>query len=208
MEYVHAIGHMALIWFLVVTLPGPNFVVVTHVTIARSRKLGHCIALGVSLGAGIWATASLLGLSILFQYATWLYTALKIVGGIYLIYMGLTNIWNALQPPDAVRENDHLTASGQSAFRKGLLTSLSNPKTAAFFTSLFLSAFPPQAPIWYQVTAVLVIVLVSLFWYWLVACVFSFDPVRRIFQRIRRALDMATGCLLTFLGLRLIVAKN
>lgn len=72
MEYLPAIGSVALIWFLVVTIPGPNFIVVTQGSMAQSRPVGSFIALGVSIGAGTWASASLLGLSALFKYAGWM----------------------------------------------------------------------------------------------------------------------------------------
>jgi threonine/homoserine/homoserine lactone efflux protein len=52
MEYLPAIGSVALIWFLVVTIPGPNFIVVTQASMTLSRKMGISIALGVSIGAG------------------------------------------------------------------------------------------------------------------------------------------------------------
>ena len=61
---------LAGIWFLVVTIPEPNFVVVTRHAVTDSRKPAFFIALGVSLGAGIWATASLVGLRVLFDNAT------------------------------------------------------------------------------------------------------------------------------------------
>ena len=98
MQYLSVIGSIALIWFLVATIPGPNFVVVTQVSMATSRKMGIFIALGISIGAGIWASASLCGLSVLFKYTGWLYEAIKVVGGCYLIYMGSKTIWCAIRP--------------------------------------------------------------------------------------------------------------
>lgn len=95
MEHLPAIGGIALIWFLVVTIPGPNFIVVTQGSMTRSRKTGILLALGVSTGAGAWASASLLGLSALFKYAGWTYDAIKVVGGCYLVYMGLKTMWHA-----------------------------------------------------------------------------------------------------------------
>jgi threonine/homoserine/homoserine lactone efflux protein len=83
MEYLPAIGSIAVIWFLVVIIPGPNFIVVTQGSMTQSRKLGAFIALGVSIGAGTWASASLLGLSVLFKYVGWIYGAIKAIGGCY-----------------------------------------------------------------------------------------------------------------------------
>jgi RhtB (resistance to homoserine/threonine) family protein len=208
LAYISAISSMALIWFLAVTIPGPNFIIVTQVSMGQSRKMGFFIALGVSAGAGVWATASLLGLSMLFRYATWLYSAVKFIGGCYLIYMGLTIILNTLKTKNSSSNSHNLGLNCATAFRKGMLTSFSNPKTAAFFGSLFLSTFPAQAPLWFYIVAVLTVMVISILWYWLVAYFFSFDKVRNFYQRAKRILDIATGSLFSYLGGRLIFART
>ena len=202
------IGRIALIWFLVVTLPGPNFVVVTQASMARSRQIGFYMALGVSAGAGIWAAASLLGLGALFRYAGWLYGAVRIVGGCYLVYMGLTTVLRAARPLAATHSPNGFSGGSKAAFKKGILTSFSNPKTAAFFGSLFLSTFPAQAPLWFNAVAVMMVVAVSIGWYSLAAYCFSFGMVKRAYQSARRPLDVLTGSMLAFFGCRLIFAKD
>ena len=208
MEYVPAIGGIAAIWFLVVSIPGPNFVVVTQGSMTRSRKTGIFIALGVSMGAGTWATASLLGLSALFAYAGWMYDAIRIIGGCYLFYMGLRTIWCAITQPVLTMNGKTLSASNLAAFRVGLLTSFSNPKTAAFFGSLFISTFPAQAPLWVYVSAILAVILISIFWYWTIACFFSFNKIQVFYRKAKRPLDIMTGLLLSYLGGRLVFEKT
>ena len=207
MEYLSAISSIALIWLLVVTIPGPNFIVVTQVSMAQSRKIGFFIALGVSIGAGKWATASLLGLSALFRYAGWMYDAIKLIGGCYLIYMGIATIWNAIKLPDSLAGNNKFTGNNLAGFQKGLFTSFSNPKTAAFFGSLFLSTFPTKAPLWFNVLAVLIVIAISILWYWLVAYFFSFNKIQIIYKNAKRILDIMTGSLLSYLGGRLIFGR-
>jgi threonine efflux protein len=207
MEYFSAIGSIALIWFLVVTIPGPNFIVVTQISMAQSRKMGGFIALGVSIGAGIWASASLLGLSALFRYADWVYDVIRVTGGCYLVYMGMKTIGYAIKPPVSLAGNKRYTGTHVAAFRKGLFTSFSNPKTAAFFGSLFLSAFPKQAPFWINVVAVLIVMAISVIWYWLVAYFFSFNKIQTVYKGAKRILDMMTGSLLSYIGGRLIFGR-
>ena len=208
MEYFSAITGLAFIWFLVVMIPGPNFVVVTQVSMAGSRSLGIWLALGVSVGAGTWASASLLGLSALFSHAGWLCESLKIMGGSYLIYMGLNTIQMAFfNHPAIVSDLENSAGAHRDAFRRGLLTSFSNPKTAAFFGSLFISIFPQQAPLWLHMTAVVTVIAVSIFWYGLVACCFSFCEVQNLYRKSGRLVEGTTGILLSVLGGRLIFQK-
>ena len=208
MEYFSAISGMAFIWFLVVMIPGPNFVVVTRASMACSRDLGLWMALGVSMGAGTWASASLLGLSALFNYAGWMYDSLKFIGGCYLVFMGLSTLWNALRQPFTLPDGRNFRGGNLAAFQKGLLTSFSNPKTAAFFGSLFLSTFPLQAPFWLNVAAVLTVIAVSILWYGTVACFFSLIWIQTFYRKTHRLLDGLTGILLAFLGGRLVLEKT
>ena len=198
---------LAGMWFLVVTIPGPNFLAVTQFSMADSRKSGLLIALGVSTGAGVWATASLIGLSVLFNRGAWLYDTIRFVGGLYLLWIGLKTICSAFSSSTSLRIG-HLVQNGFSPFRRGLLTSFSNPKTAAFFGSLFVATFPPRAPTWTYVTTVGMIVCISLLWYGSVACFFSFPQVQYLYRRAKPTLDFITGSLLSFLGLRLALAKS
>lgn len=208
MEYLPAISSVALIWFLVVAIPGPNFIVVTQGSMTQSRKMGISIALGVSIGAGTWASASLLGLSALFKYAGWTYDAIKILGGCYLAYMGLKTIWSAIKQPISFVHSDNFSGNNSAAFQKGLFTSFSNPKTAAFFGSLFISTFPTQAPPWVYVAAVLIVIAISIIWYSIIACFFSLKQVQVFYRRAKRPLDILTGSLLAYLGGRLILKET
>ena len=199
---------LAGIWFLVVTIPGPNFLVVTRFSMSDSRKSGLLIALGVSTGAGVWATASLIGLSVLFNRAAWLYDTIRFMGGLYLLWIGMKTIWSAFFSSSPSFGVGRLSQSSFATFRRGLLTSFSNPKTAAFFGSLFLATFPPRAPSWAYFATIGMIVSVSLLWYGSVACFFSFPQVQYLYRRAKPTLDFITGSLLSFLGLRLALSQS
>jgi threonine efflux protein len=199
---------LAGIWFLVVTIPGPNFLAVTHFSVSESRKSGLLITLGVSTGAAVWATASLVGLSVVFNHATWLYDTIRFIGGLYLIFMGLKTIWSVFSSSSTLLEVQQLSQTTFSALRRGLFTSFSNPKTAAFFGSLFLATFPPQAPTWIYFITVGMIMCISLLWYGSVACFFSSARVQNMYHRSKPILDFFTGSLLFFFGARLALSKS
>ena len=196
------------IWFLVVTIPGPNFVAVTQYSISESRVEGFFSALGVSTGAGIWATASLLGLGVVFFHLPWLYEIIRLMGGLYLMFIGLKIIRFAFYFSQSSFIKKQLSISKYAAFRRGLLTSFSNPKTAAFFGSLFVATIPPQAPVWAYAVTIVLIVCVSVIWYSLVAFFFSIEKVQTVYHRLKRFLDCITGSVLLFLGARLAFSKS
>ncbi|MBW2491209.1 MAG: LysE family transporter [Deltaproteobacteria bacterium] len=208
MELVFSIGSLIGIWFLVVTIAGPNFVAVTQYSMAESRIDGLFIALGVSTGAGIWATASLLGLGVLFAHLPWLYGTIRLVGGLYLMFIGFKIIRATFNISLSVLLKSQLPVSKYAAFRRGLLTSFSNPKTAAFFGSLFVATIPPLAPVWVYVFTIALIVCVSVIWYGLVAFFFSVEKVQSLYHGSKRFFDGVTGSVLLFLEARLAFSKS
>ena len=194
-------------WFLVLTIPGPNFVAVTQYSVSVSRRSGVFIALGVSTGAATWATAGLIGISALFDNTNWLYHLIKFAGGCYLMYMGLKIIVESFKSAKTAGVKIQKMKSGVAAFRVGLLTSYSNPKTAAFFGSLFLISFPVGAPAWCYVATVGMVFFASVIWYSLVAYFFSMLHVQMAYTRLRKIVDKLTGSIFVYLGARLAFSK-
>jgi len=190
-------------WFLVLTIPGPNFIVVTQYSVSDSRQTGFYVTLGVSAGAATWASASLIGISAVFEYATWLYHLIRIIGGLYLGYLGLKIIIASFQSLEMGSKSQQEFKHNASAFRLGLFTSYANPKTAVFFGSLFIISFPPQAPPWFYFATIAMVFSASVLWYSLVAYFFSMKKVQVFYNKFRQTTDKITGSVFLYLGLRL-----
>ena len=69
--------------------PGPNLLIVTRPSAGRSLGAGILTALGVATAATIWLSPAVLGLSFVFERFVWLYGVLKLLGGVYLLYLGV-----------------------------------------------------------------------------------------------------------------------
>jgi RhtB (resistance to homoserine/threonine) family protein len=190
------------IWTITVLSPGPNFLATSHAALAHSRRAGVLVAAGISLGTTIWATASLLGLGLLFQTAGWLYHVVRVVGAAYLIYLGLRMIL-AARARTATAGPVGPGVSGLQAFRRGMLTDLGNPKAAAFFTSLFAVAVPPLAPLWFDAAIVAAVVVIAGGWYATVACAMASRPVAAFYRRAQRIISYAAGAVFIGFGIRL-----
>ncbi len=190
------------VWLVTVMSPGPNFLATVHTAVRRSRAAGLLVVLGITLGTTLWAAGSLLGLGLLFQTAAWLYLVVKFAGAAYLIVVGIRILISARKPL-AVEEAVATGESGWRVFRLGLLTDLSNPKAAAFFTSLFAVTVPPEAPLWFDLLVVACVVATAGAWYTLVAFTVVLDPVAALYRRSARAVTAVTGAVFVALGLRL-----
>ncbi|MEM7222623.1 MAG: LysE family transporter [Pseudomonadota bacterium] len=190
------------IWLVTVVSPGPNFVATCHAALTGSRRAAHLVVAGIAFGTTIWAAASLLGLGLLFRNAAWLYQIVKILGALYLVYMGAQMIWGARKRP-ATTAVASPPLAGWRAFRRGLLVDLSNPKAAAFFTSLFAVAVPPTAPLWFDLLVISSVVTIAAAWYAIVALAMASGPVARAYRRAQRWVMAAAGALFVGFGLKL-----
>lgn len=122
---------------LVALSPGPDNLLVLSIGASRGRRLGVLFGLGCGMGCLSHTALAALGISALIAASPLAFTALKLTGGAYLIYLG----WQALrsQGGAARGQGDAQPATGWQIFGKGLLANAINPKVVMFFL-----AFLPQ----------------------------------------------------------------
>ncbi|MER6797821.1 LysE family translocator, partial [Amycolatopsis mediterranei] len=92
-----------------------------------------------------------------------------------------------------------------SAFRRGVVSNLTNPKAAAFFGSVLTATLPPTEPVAVRAAAVALIVAVSAGWHLSVALLFSSPVTQQWYARAEPALNRVVGTVLVVLGLTLAV---
>ena len=183
--------------------PGPSFVLVARVSVAVSRGNGLATAIGMGVGGAFFALLALLGLQAILLSVPVLYGGLKILGGLYLIYLASV-IWRgATQSLHSEGASIH-SASIYSSFKLGLITQLSNPKTAIFYGSVFAALLPPSLPVSSLLILVATIFFLESGWYSLVAYVLSSAAPRQVYLKLKVILDRVAGGIIGILGLRLV----
>ena len=130
---------------LLILVPGPDTAVVLRGTFAKGRRSGFRTTAGVMTGLTCWMLAATLGLSSLLRASQVGYDALRLAGGVYLIYLGSSTLWRTRTVSACERGAGRSTPLG--GYFAGLYTNLLNPKVGIFFLS-FLPAFVPKgAPV-------------------------------------------------------------
>lgn len=122
--------------------PGPNgLLALTHGAMHGSRKTLFTITGGV-LGFTAVIALCLFGIAALLKSSLVWLTVLKLIGGVYLIWLGI-KLWRA---PAATYENARVTrdSHGWRLFREGLLTAATNPKGLLFFSALLPQFVDPN----------------------------------------------------------------
>jgi threonine/homoserine/homoserine lactone efflux protein len=185
--------------------PGPSFVLVARISIARSRRDGLAAALAMGVGGVILGGLALLGVRTLLMQAGWLYLGLKVAGGLYLLYLGF-RLWRGASEAIAVEGGgERAAAQPLRSFAIALATQLSNPKAAVIYGSIFAALLPAQPPLWMCLALPPLILLVEAGWYVVVAVAFSSARPRAAYLRSKRWIDRLAGSVLGVLGVRLIV---
>ncbi|SED00306.1 Threonine/homoserine/homoserine lactone efflux protein [Amycolatopsis tolypomycina] len=175
--------------------PGPNFVLIAHTAAAGTRRAAVAVALGVVVAGGLLAAVAVFGLGSLLARTPWLATALRVVCGAYLAWLGV-RLWLRARAPDTAPPSGH-----GSAFRQGVVSNLTNPKAAAFFGSVLTATLPPAEPTAVKAAAVALIVTASAAWHLSVALLFSASSTQRWYARAKPALNRVVGTILVVLGL-------
>jgi threonine/homoserine/homoserine lactone efflux protein len=195
----HALFAVAALWLFAVITPGPAFLITARYAVTRSRQQALLALTGLLIGTSCWAVASFLGVTVLFAAAPWLFRTLKIVGGGYLIYLGIRMLLTRPQPADSAPQPDVPAA----AVRMGLITNLTNPKSPMFLTSVFATALPQHFSIAMGAEALALMLLISACWYGLVALLFGSVPVAAAYRRSRVWIDRIAGSVFVLIGARL-----
>ncbi|PVB61373.1 LysE family translocator [Labrenzia sp. 011] len=143
-----------LLAFLAATLlfaymPGPALLYTAAQTIARGKRAGFMAAAGIHVGCYVHVIAAAFGLSTIFSVVPALYFALKLAGGLYLVFLGIQMIRTRVAAgplPELPRK------SARRAFADSVLVEVLNPKVAIFFIAFLPQFVSPDAglPIWMQ----------------------------------------------------------
>jgi threonine/homoserine/homoserine lactone efflux protein len=195
----------------VIVTPGPDTALTIRNTLLGGRGGGVATAFGVVTGQAVWALATSVGVAALLVASEPAFTALKLVGAAYLIYLGLQALHaafrgHALKPlSEGSRERLRATA----AYRQGVVSNLGNPKMAAFFPSL-LPQFAPGGEASFVGLLALGLLFCAMTLVWLTGYAFAVakagDFLRR--ARIRRWIEGVTGAVLVALGVRLATTQR
>ena len=123
---------------LLAVAPGPGIFYVAARTLAGGFKEGLASTLGTGVGGMVHVVAGSLGVSAIVLASAELFTALKMLGALYLMWIGFRTIQLARRASDAALAGEVVAGSTgpRRAFREGILVEATNPKTAAFFLAL------------------------------------------------------------------------
>lgn len=183
--------------------PGPSLAMVVRHTLGGGRGKGIICAWAHSIGIGVYALLTLLGLAVLLKQAPMVFNGIAIIGALYLAYMGV----QALRSKGGMSDK---LAAGEStdvftAARDGLAISLFNPKIMLFFLALFSQFVMVADNMTGKVLIVLTPLIVDGLWYTLIALLLSHSSVLPKLREKAALIDKLSGVVLILLAVRVVV---
>lgn len=187
--------------------PGPSFFVVAKNALNQSRWHGVACAVGTGLGVAIFAVLASFGVTSLINNVPSAYLVFKILGGAYLLFLAY-KIW-AGSSEELTQSVDGSTqqVGYLKAFMMGLVTQLSNPKTALVIAGIF-AAFVPKSP---PENTWLLVAMIAFFidfgWYAFVAIGLSSESSRKVYFKAKTYVDRTVAIFLGLVFIRLMFSK-
>jgi threonine/homoserine/homoserine lactone efflux protein len=128
---------------VIAVTPGPGILYVAARSLSGGRAEGIASSLGTGIGGCAHIAAGALGVSALVLASAEAFTALKLLGAAYLLWLGVRTMRDARQPLDLALP---VRAAGAGrALREGIVVEALNPKTAAFFLAFLPQFVDPAA---------------------------------------------------------------
>ena len=188
--------------------PGPSFVMVARLAVATSRANGFAAAAGMGVGGLIFAAAALMGLQAVLLAVPSVYLALKVLGGVYLCYLG-ARIFMAARASLPIEVPGQANDSSLSrSFWLGLATQLSNPKTAVVYASVFAAFLPGTVSPVFAAVLLCTVTAIEAGWYAVVAAMLSSSGPKRAYLSYKATVDRVAGLVMVGLGLKLISSSH
>lgn len=192
---------------LIVVVPGPALAVLMSQSLRRGTVAGLCCVAGNSTGLLGWACGAAFGLTALLTASAVGFIALKIIGAVYLAWLGVQMFirGRAHQADDSLAPRK---SSRIAAYRSGLLTSITNPKPAVLYMALLPQFMPRNATVLDVFELASVHIVLSAAWY--VVIVLGVVRARRLLDHpvAQRWLNRLTGSVFIGFAVRLAIAAR
>ncbi|WP_027782233.1 MULTISPECIES: LysE family translocator [Burkholderia] len=191
-------------YFIGTASPGPSNLAIMSVAANQGRKAALAFALGVISGSMFWATVAALGVSAALLAWSKLLVAIKVFGGLYLLWLAFKSARTALSGPPAASANAAREQRLSRFYVRGAMLHLTNPKAILVWVSIVALSSNGGGAHGAVVPGCLAIGCMVFGGY---ALVFSMDGARRLYVRGRRAMEACLAVVFGVAGIRLLVTN-
>lgn len=189
--------------FLVAISPGPSVMAIMSVSMAHGRRAGFVFTTGCMTGAATWAVLAGLGLSAwLTSYANGI-IILKILGGLYLIWMAYRSLKSSLAADKKLTNNPKIV-SRKSLYSRGLALHLTNPKAILSWAAVITLSQSESGSTSVLIFALLGCLAITFLIHFAYAAIFASRTAMVAYAKARRWIEGVLAAVFGYAGLRLL----
>lgn len=208
LAYLPSMWPAYIAYIIAVVSPGPAVFAIIGNSISQGRRAGIITALGISGGSLTWASAAALGLAALLRNYAIALEIMKVLGGLYLIYLAWKAYRAARLPNSQVAIlNTGTFQSARQLWLRGYMIHVTNPKAIFGWLAIISLGLPENAP----VSAILLIIGVciasGLMIFVSYAILFSTPHALRGYKAARRWIEGTMAVFYTAAGLKLLTSR-
>jgi threonine/homoserine/homoserine lactone efflux protein len=191
-----------------VASPGPSNLAVMATAMGAGRRAGLVFALGVISGSAIWGVLATLGLSTLMTQYSYALVIMKVLGGLYLLWLSFKSLRSALSKQDAAEAGSNARSSSLlSLYGRGAALHLTNPKAIFVWLSIITLALSNDAQRADALPILAGCLLIGSVVFCSYALLFSTQAARRIHARSRRWFDGILAAAFGAAGVRMLISR-
>lgn len=209
MDITSLTTYLIAITLLTIT-PGVDTMLVIRNTARGGWRDGATSSFGICSGLFIHATISAVGISVILLQAAWAFSALKLLGAGYLVWLGISSWRKVIKQEPFTIENGKARTGGtflmSRSLREGFLSNVLNPKTAVFYMA-FLPQFinPAQSALLQSLFLAGLHFIIAMIWQCLLALMVKQMKGWLQRPRVSQVFDGVTGTVMIGLGMKVAV---
>lgn len=199
---------VALAHFLALLSPGPDFLLIVKTSIRNGGKKSTGIAAGIASANAVYIVLCIIGVGHALAGSVKIMIALKIIGGLFLIYLALQALRAKKRDYKKLALAEGLSVPSKTSwgreFSIGFLSGISNPKNLLFYLGLFSLVLTGDVGLPFKIFLGLWMAVATFLWDVAIIYFLSTGPVRRRFTGLAYYLDKITGAVLGMIGLTIV----
>ena len=200
----------AIVSLLLVMSPGPNGLLIAATVPVSGKRAGFANTVGFVVAFYLHGALSIFGISVLLLNSAAAFLAVKSIGAIYLIWIGIKSLISAFKRNETIGQvQPSAKKTAGKSFADGFLTNALNPKVSMFYVAAFPQFMPigKNAAMW---AALLVVVHSMLAAMWFSSMVMLFNKLASAAKNpvMQRWLKITTGIVFIAFGCKLLTLHN
>ncbi len=185
--------------------PGPDFFLIVKQSLCKGRKISLLTSMGIGTGVIVHILFSTFGLGIIISKSDIIFNLIIIAGALYIIYMGIQSVQISVSLiPKYYNINEKYNS--YTAFGKGFLTNILNPKATLFFLSIYTIIINNNPSAYIQLAYGLWMAIATAAWFCFLSIVLTNHKITKKIELFSSKIQKIMGIVLLIIGFKILIS--